>query len=168
MKIALKYGLIIAAVVAFWVLADHLVLHTSGPGSRAAFLTPLVLNLVQLSVIFFGIRAWRQHNNGRLTVRQGIGSGLSISVVYAVLICIFFLVYYLWVGPRLLENEPASIADDRPAKYVLLAAFAGLSFGALLGGLIYSAVISFALRTQPQGERDRRTGPPSRQSRRRR
>lgn len=157
MKIAVKYGLIIAAGVAVWVLTDHLLLHISS-NSKAAFLTPLIFNLLQLVVLFLGIRAWRQQDQGRLTLGQGIWRGLAISLAYAVFACIFFLSFYLLAGSIVLQNEPAASGNDRPERYVLLMAFAGLFFGALIGGLIYSTVISFALRTTPQARPGGKSG----------
>ena len=146
MKIALKYGAIIAAGIAIWVVADHFLLHITGPGSKAGFLTPLFFNLLQLVMVFLGIRAKRSEQNGVLPLQQGLATGMSISLVYAVLSCTFFLVLYLIVGSKLLENEPGGPGTSQPEKYVLLVAFAGMFFGALVAGLIYSLAISFVMR----------------------
>jgi len=168
MKLAVKYGAIIAAGVAIWVLADHFLLHVSRPGAKAAFLTPLFFNLLQLAVLFLGIRAWRQQNQGGLTLGQGISRGIAISVAYGVFASIFFLVFYLSVGSRILENEPAVAGIDRTDKYVLLQAFGGLFLGALIGGLIYSTVISYGLKATPRLAQQPRPRPQASQSRRRR
>ena len=168
MRLVLKYGGIIAGGVALWVLADHFILHISRPGSKAAFLTPLFFNLLQLAVIFIGIRAWRSQNQGRLTLGQGILRGLAISLAYAVLASGFFVAFYLIVGRKVLENEPAAIGDDRPGTYVLLGAFAGLFLGAMIGGLIYSTVISYVLKSAPQPGSGRKVTQRAGASRRRR
>jgi hypothetical protein len=165
MRIAIKYGAVIALGVAVWALADHYLLHLSRPDSKAAFLTPVLFNLLQLVVLFLGIRAWRHENRDQLTVRQGVWRGLAISLAYGVLACIFFLAFYLIVGSKVLENESGTFGADRPEKYVLLGAFAGLFSTALIGGLIYSTVISFVLRTTLPASPPRR--PESRRSRRR-
>ena len=168
MRLALKYGGIIATGVAIWVLADHFLVHITRPASRFAFLTPLFFNLLQLAVIFIGIRAWRRQNHGRLTLRQGIWRGLTISLAYAVLASGFFIAFYLTVGRKALENEPTALADDRPGAYVLLGAFAGLFLGAIIGGLIYSTVISYMLKVTPQSGAGRKVKQRSTGSRRRR
>jgi hypothetical protein len=160
MKSAIKNGGIIAAGVAIWVLGDHFLVHISQPGSKAAFLTPLFFNLLQLAVIFVGIRSLRHRNHGRLSLGQGIWHGLAISLAYAVFSCIFFLAFYLIVGAKVLENESAVPGDDRPTKYVLLGAFAGLFLGAMIGGLIYSAVISYALKAAAPLSSGRKGRPP--------
>jgi|SRR5215470_17572698 len=150
-KVALKYGLIITVVIAVWVIADHFVLHLSRPGSGLAVLTPIFFNLVQLVVLFLGIRAKRSELRGALNAKQGVISGLAISLVYGLSACLFFLALYGILGPKLLENEPASSGNGQPASTVLLVSSAGLLLGALVGGLIYSTVISFTLRTPSAG-----------------
>jgi len=169
MRFALKYGGIIAAGVAIWVLADHFLLHISRPGSKAAFLTaPLLFNFLQLAVIFIGIRAWKTQNQGRLTLGQGIWRGLAISLAYAVLACGFFVGFYVIVGRKVLEHEPGALGDDHPGTYVMLGAFAGLFLGAMIGGLIYSTVISYALKAAPQPATGRKVAQRSAGRRRRR
>jgi hypothetical protein len=162
MRIAVKYGLIIAAGVAIWVMTDHFLLHISRPGSKASFLTPLFFSFLQLVVLFTGIRARRQENQDKLPLGQGIWSGLAISLAYGVFVCIFFLALYLILGSKLLENERAASGNNQPEKYVLLWAFAGFFFTALVGGLIFSTVISFALRTRPEYTPPSRAGRPGR------
>jgi len=151
MKLALKYGLVITVAIALWVMADHMVMHISSPGSRLAVLTPIFFNLVQLVVLFLGIRAKRAESKGALTVKRGILTGLAISLVYGISACLFFLALYGILGPKLLENEPASRGNVQSATTVLLASSAGLLLGALLGGLIYSTVISFIVRSPSSG-----------------
>src|SRR5262249_8975726 len=164
MKTAVKFGLIITVGVAIWVIADHFLLHISASG-KAAFLTPIFFNLLQLVVLFLGIRARRQENRDRLTLGQGIWCGLAISLVYAIGASIFFLAFYFIVGSKALQYEPGGL--DRPEKFVLMQAFAGLFFGAIIAGLIYSAVISFGLRTPPQAGAGRKPKSQSRPSHRR-
>jgi len=148
MKIAVRYGMVIAAGIALWVVADHFLLHITGPASRLGFLTPAFFNLLQLIVLAFGIRARRSQNSGAMTLGTGIGTGMLISLVYAVLACLFFLALYLIVGPTLLEAESTSFGTNQPQKFVLIGAFGGMFFGALVGGLIYSTVISFIMRSR--------------------
>src|SRR5215467_3245804 len=150
MKSAIKYGGIIAAGVAIWVLADHFLLHISRAGSNTEYLATLFFNLLQLAVIFVGIRALRQENRGRFTLGQGIRRGMAISLAYAVFAIVFFIAFYLVVGRKVLENEPAALGDDHLGTYALLRAFAALFLSAMIGGLIYSTVISYALKADQQ------------------
>jgi hypothetical protein len=168
MKSAVKYGGIIAAGVAIWVLADHFLLHISRAGSNTEFLTTLFFNLLQLAVIFVGIRALREENRGRFTLGQGVRRGMAISLAYGVFAIAFFIAFYLTVGRKVVGNEPAAPRDDRPGTYALLGAFGGLFLGAMIGGLIYSTVISYVLKDTPQPRPERKVMQRSAGSRRRR
>jgi hypothetical protein len=143
LKLAVKYGIAITIGVAIWVLADHLLFHLSRPGSRLGFLTPVFFNLLQFGGLYFGIKARKLAMGGRPSVRQGIGLGMAISGVYAIMAIIFFVGLYLILGPKLLENEPSGMDGGQPASYVLIVASTSLAFTALFGGLIYSTVISY-------------------------
>jgi ABC-type phosphate/phosphonate transport system permease subunit len=62
---------------------------------------------------------------------------------------LFFVLEYFVAGPKLLLSEAG--AQNRPLWQVAAMAYAGLFFGSLIFGLIYSTVISFFLaRRQPQ------------------
>jgi Na+/H+-translocating membrane pyrophosphatase len=140
MKIAIKYGLSITLVVVLWVLITHF-LFPLAPESKANILGPILFNLAAIVAIYLGMKA--RAAEGELSFKQGINTGMAISLVYAISSCLFFLIVFLFVGPRLMANEP--MAQNYPMWQVALAAYAGLFFGALILGLIYSTVISFML-----------------------
>ncbi len=102
---------------------------------------PILFNLATIVAIYLGIKA--RAANQELSFKQGIKTGLGISLVYGISSCLFFLIVFLFVGPRLMANEPT--AQDYPIWRVALGAYAGMFFGALILGLIYSTVISFML-----------------------
>ncbi len=138
MKIALKYGLLITIVVVLWVILVRFIFPVS-PESPVNMLAPILFNLAAIVAIYFGIRA--RGRKGAHTFKEGLSTGLSISFVYAVSSCLFFFVLYLIVGPKLLASEP--LAQVYPLWQVALFSYAGMFFGALLAGLIFSTVISF-------------------------
>ena len=140
MKIAIKYGLSIALVVVLWVLVTHF-LFPLAPESKVNVLAPVLFNLATIVAIYLGIKA--RAATEELSFKQGIKTGLAISLVYAISSCLFFFIVFLFVGPRLMSNEP--MAQSYPMWQVALAAYAGMFFGALILGLIYSTVISFML-----------------------
>ena len=78
-----------------------------------------------------------------LSFKEGLTTGMSISLVYAVSACIFFMIEYLVAGPKLLLSEAGPQAG--PMWQVAARAYAGLFFGSMLFGLIYSTIISFFL-----------------------
>ncbi len=140
MKIAIKYGLLITLVVVLWVLVTHF-LFPLAPESKANILAPLLFNLAAIVALYLGIKA--SAANGELSFKQGIKTGMAISFVYGISSCLFFFIMFLFVGPRLMANEP--MAQNYPMWQVALAAFAGMFFGALILGLVYSTLISFML-----------------------
>jgi len=142
LKIALKYGLLITSVVVVWVVVARF-LFPIDPKSSLNVLAPVIFNVAEILAILFGIRARQRQSSGELNFKQGTKTGLSIAFVYALSSCLFFFLLFVFVGRKLMANEP--MAQTRPMWQVALLAYAGLFFGALIFGLIYSAIISFVL-----------------------
>ena len=142
MKIALKYGLLITAVVATWIVIVRLALGV-GADSRANLVGFLLFNLTQVLAIVFGMRARKNDLSGALSFKEGLKTGVGISFVYAVSACLFFVIEYLVAGPKLLMSEAGP--QNRPLWQVAAGAYAGLFFGSLFFGVIYSTIISFVL-----------------------
>lgn len=142
MKLALKYGLLITAVLIAWIVIVRFGLGV-GPESRANILAPILFNLTAIVAIALGMRARKNELNGELGFKDGVKTGMGISLAYAVSACLFFMFEYLVAGPELLMSEanPAG----RPLWQVAVTAYAGLFFGSLFFGLIYSTVIAFFL-----------------------
>lgn len=140
MRIAIKYGLLITLVVAVWIILTHFVvpLPTS---SKLNLLGPLLFNFTAIVAIYLGIKERKAESD--MNFKAGIKTGIAISVVYAISACLFFLLLLLIVGPSMMANEP--MAADSPFWKVALGAFAGLFFGSLILGLVYSTIISFFL-----------------------
>jgi hypothetical protein len=145
MKIALKYGLLIALVVVVWILLVRFVAN-AGPDSKLAQAAPLVFNLAEFILIFAGIRERKRELGDRFTFKEGVKTGTGISFVYAASACLFFLIQFLIAGPKLLMTDMGP--TDRPMWQIALIAYAGLFFGSLLFGIIYSALNSFVLARQ--------------------
>ena len=141
LKLALKYGLMITIVVIVWVVITHFVFPLA-PTSKLNGLAPVIFNLAAIVAIYLAIKA-RKAGIGELIFKDGIKTGLAVSLVYAVSACIFFFILLLMVGPTLMSNEPMSA--DLPIWKVALAATAGMFFGSLILGLVYSTIISFFL-----------------------
>ena len=139
MKIRLKYGLIIAAGVMAWVLISHSVVPN--PRSLVHSLGgPIVFNVLQFAMLFLGLKELEREKGRRLTFKEGIKTGVEISVVYALAASLFFVGVLAVVGTKWLAIEPTN--GEVPITGVAIGAFASLFFGALLFGLIYSTLIS--------------------------
>lgn len=142
MKIALKYGLLITLVVILWVLVTHF-LFPLAPESKTNALAPFLFNLAAILAIHLGIKSKRDERAGEMSFKEGLVTGMSISLVYAISSCVFFLLMFLLVGPKLMSNEP--MVGMYPMWQLAVIAFAGMFFGSLILGLVYSTIISFFL-----------------------
>jgi len=140
MKMALKYGLLITAVVVAWIVVVRLVMDV-GADSKANLIAPILFNLTAIVAIILGMRAKKDELNGNLGFKEGLKTGMGISLVYAISACLFFMIEFLVAGPKLLLTEAGP--GNRPMWQVATFAYAGLFFGSLFFGLIYSTVIAF-------------------------
>jgi len=135
MKIALKYGIAVALIIAAWVALKHFVLHLQGPSAQ---LTDVgVFNLTAILALGMGIKEKRTANGDRLTFLQGLGAGVSIAITYAILTSLYFVLLLSLVGPKLMEQE---------RETNVFQAFIGVSIGFAIFGTIFSALISLVLR----------------------
>ena len=141
-KIALRYGLVITAVLIAWILIVRFGMGV-GPESSANIIAPILFNVTAIIAIFLGMSARKRELNGRLGFKDGVKTGMAISLVYAVSACLFFMIEYLVAGPELLMSE--GNPQNRPLWQVAVLAYAGLFFGSLFFGLIYSTVIASLL-----------------------
>ena len=142
MKIALKYGLLITLVVIAWILWARYTMEM-GPDSPANVIAPILFNLALLVAIFLGMRARKKELNGDLGFKEGLKTGMGISMVYAVSSCLFFMIQFFIAGPNLLLSDAAP--SGRPLWQIAAIAYTGLFFGAIVAGLIFSTLIAFFL-----------------------
>lgn len=142
MKIALKYGLLITFVVVLWIVIVRLWLGRGG-GPQGQIISGVLFNAAAILAIFLGMRERKQALGGALTFKDGLKTGMGISLVYAISACLFFMIEFLVAGPKLLLSE--SGPQTGPLWQVAAMAYAGLVLGSLLFGLIYSTLIAFFL-----------------------
>lgn len=135
MKVALKYGIAVTLIIAAWVALKHFVLHLDGP--QAQFADVAIFNLTAIVALGLGIKERRMANGDRLTFLQGLGTGVSIVITYAILTSLYFAALLSVVGPKLMQQE---------GETSMVAAFLGLGIGLTLFGTIFSALISLVLR----------------------
>ncbi len=135
MKRALKYGIAVTLIIAAWVALKHFVLHFEA--SSAQFADVAVFNLTAIVALLLGIKEKRIANGDRLTFLQGLGTGVSIAVTYAILTSLYFVLLLALVGPKLMQQQ---------GETSMVKAFVGVSVGFALFGTIFSALISLVLR----------------------
>jgi uncharacterized membrane protein len=142
MKIAVKYGLLITAVVVAWIVVVRFLMGV-GANSKANVLAPILFNITAILAILLGMKARKEELGGELRFKEGLKTGMGISLVYAISACLFFMIEFLVAGPKLLLSEAGPQVG--PMWQVAALAYAGLFFGSLFFGLIYSTVIAFFL-----------------------
>src|SRR5438309_1444734 len=125
MKTALKYGIAITTIIAAWVALKHFVLHLEGPSAQFADLA--VFNLTAIVGLMMGIKEKRISNGDSLTFFDGLKTGVSIAVTYAILTSLYFAILLTIVGPKLMQQ---------PGETSLPKAFLGVSLGFALIGTI--------------------------------
>lgn len=142
MKPPIKYGLLITLGAIAWVVVAHLLVPD--PRSPVHSLDAgIFFNILHLSGIYLAIAALRNKTNGEMTFKEGLKTGVTTALVFAISFCLFFAVAVFIVGAKLMASEPG--AEGMPAWQVALGAFLGLGLGTIFFGLIYSTLISFFL-----------------------
>lgn len=135
MKIILKYGIAVTLMIAAWVALKHFMLHIEGQSAQLADLA--VFNLSAIVALMLGIKEKRLANGDRLTFLQGLGTGVSIALTYAVLTCLYFALLLKLIGPKLMQQE---------GETNVAGAFLGLGIGLTVFGTIFSVLISLVLK----------------------
>ena len=85
----------------------------------------------------WGIKDRRAANGDKLTFGQGLFTGISIAVTYAILTSLYFALLLALVGPKLVQQS---------GETSMTKAFIGLSVGLAVFGALFSALISLVLK----------------------
>ena len=151
MKTSLKYGLLIAVLAMAWVVIARNVV--TNPASIVHQLgTPIIFNVLQFAMIYLGIKSVERAKGDRPTFKEGLKTGVGISVVYGLTLSLFFVVALAVVGTKWMAVESGAGSAIVSRKQIAQA-FVGLFLLSLIFGLIYSTVISFFL-AKRQSEQD--------------
>ncbi len=150
MKIPLNYGLLTTLAIIAWVIVSHLVVPN--PQSKIHSLGAVTFfNLAHFAYLDRGIKALEREKGDKPIFKEGLKTGISISLVYAISAALFFVGVLVFVGPDWIASEPT--AAVLPTWLVALQAFAGLGLGAMVFGVIYSTLISFVLAKRLSSDR---------------
>jgi hypothetical protein len=106
-KIVLIFGLISGAIAGFlmWVLMSFV-----GNGSidfDSGMIWGYATMVIALSMVFFGIKSYRDNNGGRITFLKGLQVGILISLISAVCYAATWEIYYPSVGDEFMEKYTA-------------------------------------------------------------
>jgi hypothetical protein len=135
MKPALKYGTGVTLIIAAWVALKHFVLHLESQPAQIADV--VIFNLTAVAGLSLGIREKRSRNEGSLSFADGLLTGISIAVTYAILTSGYFALLLAVFGPKMMQQE---------GETSVVKAFLGISIGFALIGTVFSAIIALVLR----------------------
>jgi len=139
----MKYGLLVTVMIVLWVALKHFALHIDP--ARAAIFDTIIFNVAGILGLSLGIRDLRRANGGSLTFGEGIKTGFSIAVTYAVLTSIYFAILLLVIGPKLMQQAGEVGPGNEVTGLVVVKAFAAVLVGLTLTGTILSVIISLVL-----------------------
>jgi hypothetical protein len=126
-----------------WLLIAHYLI--SNPASAVhQFGSPIIFNVLQFALIYLGIKAVEREKGDRPTFKEGLKTGVGISVVYGLALALFFVVVLVVMGSKWMAVEPGARAGN-VSRSQIAQAFVGFFLLSLVFGLIYSTVISFFL-----------------------
>ncbi len=99
-KIALNYGVLLALLsIVLQVISYVLDVHIDRPW----WLTVLQL-LISVSVIVYGIKAFKTENTSFLTLSQALKTGLAISLVAGIIAVVFNYIFMNFIDPDFIQK----------------------------------------------------------------
>lgn len=110
-KIVLIFGLISGAIAGLlmWILMSFV--GTDVVNFDNGVIWGYATMIVALSLIFFGIKSYRDNNGGRITFFKGLQVGLLISLISAVCYAVSWEIYYPKVGQEFMQKYTAYYLD---------------------------------------------------------
>ena len=111
-KIVLIFGLISGAIAGLlmWVLMSFV-----GSGSidfDSGMIWGYSTMIVALSMVFFGIKSYRDNNGGRISFVKGLQVGILISLISALCYAVSWELYYPSVGDEFMQKYTAYTLDS--------------------------------------------------------
>jgi hypothetical protein len=106
-KIVLIFGLISGAIAGFlmWILMSFV------GSERIDFDSGMIWGyatmIIALSLVFFGIKSYRDNNGGRITFLKGLQVGILISIISALCYAASWEIYYPSVGDEFMKKYTA-------------------------------------------------------------
>jgi len=97
----------------------------------------VVFNFTAIVGLGLGIKERRTANRDSLTFLQGLKTGISIAITYAILTSLYFVILIGIVGRSLMQQE---------GETSMTKAFIGLAVGLTVFGALFSALISLVLK----------------------
>ena len=106
-RIVLIFGLISGAVAGLlmWILFSYV--NTGSIDFDNGIIWGYATMIIALSMVFFGVKSYRDNNGGRISFLKGLQVGMLISLVSAVCYAASWEIYYPAVGDEFMQKYTA-------------------------------------------------------------
>lgn len=148
-KVAIRYGLI------YGLVAIAISVVSTMANLRENTLVSILTFAVWIAFIVLAIKYFKDNSEGFITLGQGFGIGLLVSVIGSIISGIFLIVYFKFLNPELWEQQLDRVRaewekqgmDDKSMQFAenFVSPEAMLIFsilGALLLGSVFSVVVA--------------------------
>jgi hypothetical protein len=115
-KIVLVFGLISGAIAAglMWVLVSFV--KTDAVNFDNGMIWGYATMIVALSLVFFGIKSYRDNNGGQISFFKGLQVGILISLICAVCYAASWELYFRGSGQEFIQKYNAHYLDKMKAS----------------------------------------------------
>ncbi len=113
-KVVLTFGLISGVIITalMWLMLAMMKAGFTAHGLVWGYATMIIA----LSLVFFGIKSYRDNNGGRITFFKGLQIGILISLISAVCYGISWEAYYRTSGSEFMQQYTAQYIEQMRAK----------------------------------------------------
>lgn len=110
-KIVLIFGLISGAIAAglMWLLITSV--NSGAVNLDNGMVWGYATMIIALSLVFFGVKSYRDNNGGHITFLKGLQVGILISLICGVCYAVSWELYYRGSGQEFLEKYTAHYID---------------------------------------------------------
>ena len=165
-KTEVKYGIITGLVICLWQLSEFLLGFHTNKMNIGEFTTYFVV-IIPFITIYIGIKEKRDKMyGGRISVRNGIRTGLMISLVATLIVAVYLIFYFNTINPDFLDlsiayqkekllsrgktGEQISLEMNRlKFMFSFVNQFLFGTLGLLTSGFIISFTLSLFLKKDP-------------------
>ncbi|MGH7204272.1 MAG: DUF4199 domain-containing protein [Candidatus Levyibacteriota bacterium] len=103
----IRYGLLMAVITLCCLLLMEITGQNKSFDTKSPF--QIIYIFIAPAIVWYvGIRAKKQMHNNTLSFKQGITEGFKISLVYGTISPFMFLLYYIFINPRIIISVQQS------------------------------------------------------------
>jgi hypothetical protein len=133
-SIPIRAGLLSGGGAALWTLFEY-ALGWHNEHLETGAMTGFVALIFPTAAILWALHVLKRSNAGRLTLRQALVCGLSISAISAALGVAFFYAYYAWINPAFLDAMAARGHTVDIPQQLLAVVIGSFTYGILMAGI---------------------------------